>query len=224
MKHFFDNIVNNRLYFDEANLQKLLKPNSLDPLTNQELATAVQSGEFYEKLKSPHCAKRTCVIENITTERGKTCCEQSVCLHTVADFENFDPKEIEKSLENGTSSITLNEKWGYSLTMRARREGKGAIDLTNPSGQTNCAHFNNKAGCNLTIDQRPTGGVLLVPMGKIEPRKCTMIINPRHAKTEWNRKDVQQTLRTTFLRHTGTKFEDALRMQEDMQFGHEGRF
>lgn len=123
--------------------------------------------------------------KNLCKACGGRCCKKSGCDYSTSDFESIKREVILGALETGEVSVvaTFDFKRRSNgrlvsipfLYLRARNKERDVIDLL--SIKTGCSMLTDE-GCIYNFQNRPTGGVNLVPManGKCYPDKSPLEI------------------------------------------------
>lgn len=98
------------------------------------------------------------------------CCKNGGCDYSALDFEFIKREYLKEEINKGYISITAshciyqeqNGKYthDYLLYLRARNLDRGEVDLL--SVDNRCLALTNK-GCSYTLENRPRGGVNLIP-------------------------------------------------------------
>lgn len=100
---------------------------------------------------------------------GGKCCKTSGCMYFPSDFPNLSFHNVCDALESGRVSLCTNFDMDFSkrnikaspiLYLKSREVGKGKIDLF--SVPTQCASLESD-GCFFNLDNRPSGGAIIVP-------------------------------------------------------------
>lgn len=155
--------------------------------------------------------------KNICAECKGFCCKKSGCDYFVSDFESMDTNYLENFLRKGYSSIIAsldfkrlsNDKIVVTpiLYLRARNINRDIVDLL--SMKTTCMSLGEN-GCLFNINQRPSGGVTLIPK---ENMKCYSIIDRNEELLKWL--PYQKILHRLVKRFTGMSVDAKLR--EDIE-------
>ena len=100
------------------------------------------------------------------------CCLRNACSCAVSDFDEITVESIEKIIDSGkymiTASYTVNEK-GFPIkavphiSAREVNSPKNGVNIT--MIHSKCAMLTDN-GCALTEDDRPSQGLLLIPIGE----------------------------------------------------------
>lgn len=152
--------------------------------------------------------------KNLCKVCGGRCCKKSGCDYSAFDFLNIKREVILKILETGEVSVVATfdfKKVRHGkliatpfLYLRARNKGRDVIDLL--SIKTGCLMLTDE-GCSYNFQNRPTGGVNLVPManGKCYPDK-----NPLEIVETW--KPYQKLLGQMVKRFSGYSVDQKIRL------------
>lgn len=111
--------------------------------------------------------------KEICAKCGGYCCKKCGCDYFVSDFDNLKFEYLDKILATGKVSIVAtlsfknlpNGKLAVTpiLSLRSRNIERNVIDLL--SLKKSCALLTSN-GCPYSIDERPSGGVHLIPNEK----------------------------------------------------------
>ena len=154
-------------------------------------------------------------VENreICGKCGGKCCKKSGCDYSTKDFNDLSVNTIYKKLEEGNISIVSfltfnrfsNGRMACSpfLYLRARNTGRDIVDLL--SFKKQCSML-KEDGCTYSVNDRPSGGINLVPNDK---GPCRPAVNPFEIVKEWEA--YQKQLRKLVKRITGKSVEEKLR-------------
>lgn len=156
-----------------------------------------------------------CEDKALCASCGK-CCIKCGCDYFPSDFEKIDIETIEKVLDEGRTSVIaylifkeINGKLIVEpmLYLRARNIYRPEIDLL--SLKTACASLESE-GCHFTIEERPSGGALLIPRPNLE---CYYEIDRDTEMRKWHK--YQKALQRIVKRRTGKSVHEKLR--EDVE-------
>lgn len=127
--------------------------------------------------------------KDICKKCGGMCCKKSGCDYIPSDFEKITIDYLYEILKQGKVSIVSSlsfEKLQNGkifanpfLYLRARNNNRPIVDLF--SMKTSCSQL-GKNGCNYSLDQRPSGGVNLIPK---ENGKCYSLKNQEELMMSW---------------------------------------
>lgn len=155
-------------------------------------------------------------LENkeICAECGGICCKKCGCDYIPSDFTSLSMNDLLEILEEGNISITSaifferlpNGKLYANpyLYLRARNTNRPIVDLF--SLKTKCSQLTDN-GCRYDINNRPSGGVNLVPLPNM---KCYS--NIEHSKLMESWKSYQKVLAKLVKRLTGYSVEERLKL------------
>lgn len=121
--------------------------------------------KFYHQFKDPK------IFQSYQCQKcqGEGCCKVIGCMYYPEDFKEVTWDTIKPVLEDGRASVSARFELDNNgllrpiLYIRSRGIEKGAIDLY--SHATPCALLTDD-GCPYKINERPLGGVLLLPKQK----------------------------------------------------------
>lgn len=112
--------------------------------------------------------------KELCSECGGKCCKKSGCDYFVSDFEVLTKKYLQEILASGNISIVAALSFSTIaggkkvctpfLYLRARNEGRDIVDLF--SFKTQCSML-TETGCSYTPEERPSGGINLIPDKKV---------------------------------------------------------
>lgn len=119
---------------------------------------------------------------------GGKCCKKSGCDYFVSDFESLTKEYLYNVLLTGNVSIVAAVTFDKLrdgrtvctpyLYLRARNVDREVIDLF--SFKKQCSKL-TETGCMYDINERPGGGVNLIPYENI----CTPLVNPVEELKKW---------------------------------------
>ncbi len=115
---------------------------------------------------------------------GGKCCLHSGCSYSPTDFGTITLARLKEKLESGLASIVaqfdiFEDGVSYHLAIRSRNLDRGIVDLFSAKN-TCCALGEN--GCTFSDDERPYGGISLVPK---ENFQCENLYSDQIAYKEW---------------------------------------
>ena len=154
-------------------------------------------------------------VENreICGKCGGKCCKKSGCDYSTKDFNDLSVNAIYKKLEEGNISIVSFLEFNRLpngrmacrpfLYLRARNTGRDIVDLL--SFKKQCSML-KEDGCTYSVNDRPSGGINLVPNDK---GPCRPAINPFEIVIDWS--SYLKQLRKLVKRFTGKSVEEKLR-------------
>lgn len=143
------------------------------------------------------------------------CCKKSGCDYFVSDFERITKDEILKALLPGKISIVsafkksvINGKVILTpfLYLRARNKDRDIVDLF--SMKKTCSMLTD-TGCSYSLEDRPGGGVNLIP----KKNGCKLLKDPIEEMRKWE--PYQGVLAKIVKRITGKSVDKVLR--EDVE-------
>lgn len=142
------------------------------------------------------------------------CCKKSGCDYSTDDFQDLSMKALEEILKEGKTSIvaaigTKRAKNGNKfivpyLYLRARNMNRGVVDLI--SLKSRCSLL-TETGCSYTLENRPSGGVNLIP-SRIKGH-CYPLKNPLEIVAGWEK--YQVLLAKMVKKITGKTVDNKLR-------------
>lgn len=142
---------------------------------------------------------------------GGFCCIKSGCDYSAKDFDDLRYDALYNVLMEGKTSIVAflvskRNKLGHKyivpfLYLRARNTDREIVDLL--SLKTRCSLLTDK-GCPYDINDRPSGGVNLIP----DKNGCHPLENPLDIVMTW--KNYQKVLSKLVKRFTGLTVEKQL--------------
>ena len=102
---------------------------------------------------------------------GGACCKRIPCAYSPDDFEEMSYEYLSQRLKKGDLSIDLIDREQVfkdtdCYYIRPRIVGNPVIDARYSAVRGPCIHLTEE-GCDLSYEERPTGGRLLIP----EPKK-----------------------------------------------------
>lgn len=157
--------------------------------------------------------------KDLCSKCGGRCCKKSGCDYFVSDFKSIDKNTILKILETGNVSIVSAFKFEILtngkevvvpiLYLRARNEDRGIIDLF--SMKKRCSMLTS-TGCSYNLEQRPGGGVNLIPNEK----DCKPLNNPLDELKKWY--PYQNLLAKMVKRYTGKTVDMVLKSDVEEVF------
>lgn len=161
-------------------------------------------------------------IENkeICRECGGKCCKKSGCDYSPRDFKALGINDLYNKLEEGNISIVatvifkkMKDKLLATpfLYLRARNRNREIVDLL--SMKTTCSMLRDD-GCSYSYEERPSGGVNLVPMPKGIP--CEGKQDLRDLVGEWE--SYQRPLSRLVKRFTGKSVDEKFREDAEQLF------
>lgn len=147
------------------------------------------------------------------------CCIKCGCDYFPPDFEKIDIETVERILDDGRTSIIayliFKEIKGKliidpMLYLRARNIYRPEIDLL--SLKTSCASLEDD-GCHFSIEERPSGGALLIPRPNLE---CYYEIDRDAEMQKWQK--YQKVLQRVVKRRTGKSLHEKLKEDAENLF------
>lgn len=154
--------------------------------------------------------------KDICKKCGGKCCKKCGCDYSTDNFQDLSMKALEEILSEGKISIVaaLNIKRSKNgnkfiipfLYLRARNKNRNVVDLL--SLKSECSML-TKDGCSYSIEERPKGGVNLIPYES----KCLPYEEPLKIVEGFER--YQNTLSKMVKRITGKTVDQKLR--EDIE-------
>lgn len=145
---------------------------------------------------------------------GGYCCKKSGCDYAPSDFKALGVNDLAKILESGNISIVAALKFSFAkdkliatpfLYLRARNKNREVVDLL--SMKTTCSML-REDGCTYSYEERPSGGVNLVPK-KNSKDICLPNKDPLSIMKGWE--SYQRPLGKLVKRITGLSVEEKLR-------------
>lgn len=168
--------------------------------------------EFYENFENVNLFQNELCKH---CEREKSCCEVSGCMYYVEDFESLKFYYLRNLLEKGNISITSIfdiQKVRQELLivpylyLRTRNVDRNIVDLF--SLKNRCSLL-TKEGCSLSFEERPLGGVMLIPRKNEFGLDCVTLNNANEIALEhW--KNHQRVLERLVLHFTNRKTEQVI--------------
>lgn len=161
-------------------------------------------------------------LENkqICKKCGGRCCKKSGCDYIPSDFEQLSFEYLYNKLLEGKISIvsalkieTLPNGNLYAnpfLFLRARNTNRPIVDLF--SLKTVCSQLGEN-GCNYSIEERPTGGVNLIPQ---KHGKCYSLKDPKELMYSWE--SYQKILNRLVKRINGVSADEQLKLDAEKLF------
>lgn len=147
---------------------------------------------------------------------GGICCKKSGCDYFVSDFKTINKQSLLEILDSGNVSIvstfffeTLNNGNKIAvpfLYLRARNKDRGIVDLF--SMKKECSML-TETGCKYDINNRPGGGVNLIPT----ENACVPLLDPLEEMSKW--KSYQGLLSKLVRRYTGKSVDTVIK--EDVE-------
>ena len=143
---------------------------------------------------------------------GGKCCLKSGCDYSVDDFDSLSFNYLYHKLLEGNISITSSLKIIKNnnkvrldpfLLIRARCINSGAIDLLSIKSRCSMHTIN---GCKYKIDERPWGGVNLIPQ---KDGNCYQYKDPLEEMNRWAQ--YQDVLSKLVKKITGNSVDEQLR-------------
>lgn len=154
--------------------------------------------------------------KDICKKCGGKCCKKCGCDYSTDNFQDLSTKALEEILSEGKISIVaaLNIKRSKNgnkfiipfLYLRARNKNRNVVDLL--SLKSECSML-TKDGCSYNIEERPKGGVNLIPYES----KCLPYEEPLKIVQGFER--YQNALSKMVKRLTGKTVDQKLR--EDIE-------
>lgn len=145
---------------------------------------------------------------------GGRCCKNCGCNYYPKDFKEMTFDYLKSILDKGEISITTcvyvnaddNNKIFIDivLNLRARNIDRPIVDLI--SKKNTCSVL-TETGCKYSFDERPTGGVLLIP----DNDECINIYPPELQLEEW--KKYQEVLKKLVEHYSNNSFEKEFKLQ-----------
>ena len=116
------------------------------------------------------------------------CCKIISCPYSPDDFESMQFNYLVNRLRKGDISIALIDKEQvYKDTdcfyLRPRLRGRPVVDIGFSKRVGTCIHL-TATGCDLTYEERPTGGRLLIPEADMK-KQCLSDYGPNDVYREW---------------------------------------
>ena len=155
------------------------------------------------------------INEEMCAECKGACCKKGGCQYSTQDFESLKFEYLLKKLNEGYISIVAaldprvinGRKVMYThLYIKSRNEGRPIIDLY--SLRTRCSAL-TEVGCKYDVDNRPSGGINLVPAQDENGRCCYPETDPMEYIKMW---EPHQTVLRRLVKHfTGKTVENQLR-------------
>lgn len=155
-----------------------------------------------------------CENKDICSKCGGYCCKKSGCDYLPSDFDNLSYNSTLEILSSGNISIVAALEFSELkdgklvvvpfLYLRARNKDRDVVDLL--SIKNTCSML-TKDGCSYDINNRPSGGALLIPMenGRCYREAIDMSI--------WD--NYQKVLSRVVKRYTGMSVDQKLK--EDIE-------
>mgnify|MGYP001863978402 CR=1 FL=1 len=138
---------------------------------NEDLKKDAQVMAFYHHFEDP-----TLFESDLCRKCGGKCCKRNGCAYAIEDFAEITKKGIMQKLEHEASIRATFEISNYGATpvlfLESRGKGKGPVNLF--SLPTSCALLTDQ-GCLYKIEDRPTGGILLLPKEDEKHELCCEI-------------------------------------------------
>lgn len=161
-----------------------------------------------------------CIMEYVNKDLCKKCdgycCKKSGCDYGVDNFDIVTLNKVLEVLNSGKASIvaalffkTNSSSAEYIspfLYLRARNTNRDKVDLL--SMKTTCSLLKSD-GCSLTLEERPKGGVNLIP----DSIECYPLEDPFKIVDEW--KKYQHILAKAVRKLTGKSVNEKL--SEDIE-------
>lgn len=154
---------------------------------------------------------------DICKKCGGYCCRKSGCDYFVSDFESMKYEYLENILNTGRVSIVAsfdfkrikNGKLIYIplLSLRARNTNRDIVDLL--SFKTRCASLEEN-GCYYDIENRPGGGVALIPCSN---KPCYSEVDRIEELKKW--KSYQKVLEKLVKKYTNMTVSE--KIKEDVE-------
>ena len=150
--------------------------------------------------------------KELCSKCGGICCKKGGCLYSPNDFTNLKIDYLIDKLSNGYISISsyqdfhlINKKLlcNPMLYLRTRNINRPIIDLISLPSKCSALRDN---GCLYDIDNRPSGGVNLIPMAN---NGCYPDKNPFEFVLMWQ--PYQDILRKIVKRFTGKSIDENIR-------------
>jgi hypothetical protein len=145
---------------------------------------------------------------------GGECCKRCGCNYYPKDFKEMTFEHLKSILDKGEISITTcvyvnadcNNKIFIEkvLNLRARNINRPIVDLI--SKKNTCSVL-TETGCKYSFNERPTGGILLIP----DNDECINIYPPELQLEEW--KKHQEVLKILVKHYTNNPFEKEFELQ-----------
>ncbi len=151
--------------------------------------------------------------KEICKKCGGRCCKRSGCGYLPTDFEKLSFDYLKEQLDKGEISIVA-VFYGYKtdneilikpiLHLRVRNVNRPIVDLL--SKKTRCSMLSEN-GCKYSLDNRPTGGVLLIA----NEDGCYNLLPEEVSIREW--KKHQEVLKDLVTHYTSNSLEEELEIQ-----------
>lgn len=152
--------------------------------------------------------------KNICKKCKGDCCKKSGCDYSTDDFQDLSMKALEEILKEGKTSIVAAVRVGETkagkkfiipyLYLRARNKNREVVDLISLKSQ--CSVL-TETGCPYTLENRPSGGVNLIP-SKIKGH-CRPLNDPLEIVAGWEK--YQILLAKMVKKLTGKTVDNKLR-------------
>ena len=140
---------------------------------------------------------------------GGDCCEREACKALPWDINPFTAEHIWYLLDQGFYSIrTFYEFSKAYAILSAREEGYGPLEILSPHKR--CSHL-TKEGCLFFDQERPSGGIALIPQAGL---RCRFVFEIGELEEYW--KDVHvvevmaEVLKRYIMNHSLEKFSESL--------------
>ena len=167
--------------------------------------------EFYHNFEDKSIFENECCQEC----KGR-CCKKCGCSYYVEDFEDLSLNELKTELNKGDKSIVSTLEVSYAnhrycvspiLMIRVRNEGRGVVDLF--SEKTRCSLL-TKDGCPYSFENRPTGGIMLIPFKNGSGFDCKTLETANQIAIDgWKR--YQKVLARLVKYYTGRSLDERLK-------------
>lgn len=97
---------------------------------------------------------------------GGMCCKKCGCHFSPEDFKDTSFNTLKEEIQKGYISIDWVDgemvlRDGGVYILRARNVGMPIVDVSH--NRSSCILWDEKNGCKLSYEERPTGGKLLIP-------------------------------------------------------------
>lgn len=151
--------------------------------------------------------------KEICKKCGGRCCKRSGCNYLPTDFEQLSFDYLKKQLDKGEISIVAFF-YGYKtntgilikpiLHLRVRNVNRPIVDLL--SKKTRCSMLSEN-GCKYSLDNRPTGGVLLIA----SEDGCYNLLSEEVCLKEWEK--YQEVLKALVTYYTSNSLKEEIEIQ-----------